>query len=223
MTDGLTDREATEQKTSPARPEQLTAGLPATSSAATKRSEHQSPEEKSPIINGVKLSALRSMLEAKHGFSLGHINDAALGQMVTIVISRASAPVRSPLAFAITAISSEIEELHSLALSLLEAEATQSAPREFCNTHTREFTGSCPLCAKEATGQLKILTPESSESAPVDRQAGVAFRESIRARRKTKNGSPVKNSAQEHPGLGGRIPLKSLQGPLRRPESPSVA
>ncbi|MBF0807642.1 hypothetical protein E4U03_03290 [Rothia nasimurium] len=139
-------------------------------------------EENSSIVRGVKLSALRSMLEAKLNISLTHISDAELGRMVIVVFSRATAPVRSPLAFAITAISTEIQELHSLAISLLEAETAQSKPKGFCYTHTREFTGTCPLCAKEASGQLKI---QESESA-VDGQAGAAFRDQIRARRQAK-------------------------------------
>lgn len=145
------------------------------------------PEENSPIVHGVKLSALRSMLEAKSGSSLASISDAELGRMVTIVVSRATAPVRSPLAFAITAIGSELQELHSLAVSLLAAEAAQKAPKGFCSTHTREFTGSCPLCAKEASGALCLEPTSAPESQGLDRAAGVAFREKIRARRLAQN------------------------------------
>ena len=147
----------------------------------------QAPEENSPIVHGVKLSALRSMLEAKSGSSLASISDAELGRMVTIVVSRATAPVRSPLAFAITAIGSELDELHSLAVSLLAAEAAQKAPKGFCSTHTREFTGSCPLCAKEASGALCLEPTSAPESQGLDRAAGVAFREKIRARRLAQN------------------------------------
>lgn len=147
-------------------------------------------EENSPIVHGVKLSALRSMLEAKLNTSLEHINDAELGRMVIVVISRATAPVRSPLAFAITAISSEIQELHSLAISLIDAESAQNKPKSTCQTHTYEFIGtSCPLCIKEATGQLPVQVPE----APVDRQAGMALRNQIRARLQAKRATPVVN------------------------------
>lgn len=79
---------------------------------------------------------------------------------------------------------SEVQELHSLALSLLEAEATRNKPKDFCQTHTREYTGEiCPLCAKEAAGQLKVQEP-----VPVgNRQVGAAFRDRIRARPQAKN------------------------------------
>ncbi|MBM7051063.1 MULTISPECIES: hypothetical protein [unclassified Rothia (in: high G+C Gram-positive bacteria)] len=49
--------------------------------------------------------------------------------------------------------------------------------------HTREYTGHCPLCLKEATGALTVESPET----PADPEAGKAFRDQIRARRLSQN------------------------------------
>ncbi|QRZ61781.1 hypothetical protein [Rothia sp. ZJ932] len=129
---------------------------------------------------------------------LDAVDTATLDAIMRLLVSREERrgkQVQNPVGFCIRAIANEpggIEALTALAtIERYTAQETQpayapaplpSAPVAFCQMHTREYTGTCPLCLKESTGALTIVSPE----IPADPEAGKAFRDQIRARREQK-------------------------------------
>ena len=150
---------------------------------------------------------LRTAINRSTPGLLDSVDGPTLDAIMRLLVSREERrgkQVQNPVGFCIRAIGNEpggIEALTALAtIERYTAQETQpaavpaplpAAPVAFCQVHTREYTGHCPLCAKEAVGQLKIQEPAPA----VDRQAGAAFRESIRARRTSHTPQKPKNAA----------------------------
>ncbi|MGH1978623.1 hypothetical protein [Rothia sp. L_38] len=132
------------------------------------------------ITRGVNHTKLRQELHQAQ-LNISSINDDILSQMIIIVLSRATQPVRSPQRFAYSCIAKEFYELISLAQSTLKPQET--AYLAFCEVHTREHSGTCPLCVKETTGHLVTVETEP----PADPEAGKALLAKLRARRLAQN------------------------------------
>ena len=132
------------------------------------------------ITHGVNHTKLRQDLHQAQ-LDTSTIDDDVLSQIITIVFSRATQPVRSPQRFAYSCIAKEFHELVSLAQTTLKHQ--EPAYLAFCEVHTREHSGTCPLCVKETTGDLAI---DSAEPA-ADPEAGKALLAKLRARRLAQN------------------------------------
>ncbi|WP_326504111.1 hypothetical protein [Rothia nasimurium] len=175
--DGLTDRKNPKEKSSPAKLQPAATKHPAPPLAAP---TSQSPEAPARITRGVNHTKLRQELHQAQ-LNISSINDDILSQMIIIVLSRATQPVRSPQRFAYSCIAKEFYELVSLAQSTLKPQET--ACLAFCEVHTREHSGTCPLCVKETTGHLVTVETEP----PADPEAGKALLAKLRARRLAQN------------------------------------
>lgn len=132
------------------------------------------------ITRGVNHIKLRQDLHQVQ-LDTSTIDDDVLSQIITIVFSRATQPVRSPQRFAYSCIAKEFHELVSLAQTTLKHQ--EPAYLAFCEVHTREHSGTCPLCVKETTGDLAV---DSAEPA-ADPEAGKALLAKLRARRLAQN------------------------------------
>lgn len=143
---------------------------------------------------------LRTAINRTNPGLLDSVDGPTLEAIMRLLVSREERrgrQVQNPVGFCLRAINNEPGGIEALTAQVnigrYTAQETQpasapaplpAAPVAFCQIHTREYTGAkCPLCAKEATGQLKIQEPAPA----VDRQAGAAFRDRIRARRQAKN------------------------------------
>ena len=151
---------------------------------------------------------LRTAINRTNPGLLDAVDGPTLDAIMRLLVSREERrgkQVQNPVGFCLRAIGNEPGGIEALTAQVnierYTAQETQpaaapaplpAAPVAFCQVHTREYTGAdCPLCAKEAVGQLKIQEPASA----VDRQAGAAFRESIRARRTSHAPQKPKNTA----------------------------
>ncbi|MBF0807318.1 hypothetical protein E4U03_01625 [Rothia nasimurium] len=190
QTDGLTGRGNLEEKFSPTAsepisPEPIAPDAPTSNPAmATPAASEpadpapQSPASASPawITRGVNHATLRQELHQALLETTG-ISEKLLAQMITIVFSRATQPVRSPQRFAYSCITKEFYELLSLAqATLAETQdpaatgATSGAPKRvkpsWCQLHNREYTSAaCPVCSNPRMAALE----ESQNSLPVAR------------------------------------------------------
>ncbi|MGH1977240.1 hypothetical protein [Rothia sp. L_38] len=141
---------------------------------------------------------LRTAINRTTPGMLDAVDGPTLDAIMRLLVSREERrgkQVQNPVGFCIRAIGNEpggIEALTALAtIERYTAQETQSAaapaplpsaPVAFCQVHTREYTGHCPLCLKEATGALTTISPET----PADVEAGKALRDQLRARRQAK-------------------------------------
>lgn len=173
--DGLTDREHIREISSAA-----TDVVNASKSLEVAPEPAQAPAW---ITRGVNHTKLRQELHQAR-LDTSSISDELLREVITIVLSRASQPVRSPQRFAYSCIAKEFHELVSLAQSTLKPQET--ACLAFCEVHTREHSGTCPLCVKETTGHLVTVETEP----PADPEAGKALLAKLRARRLAKTQPP---------------------------------
>lgn len=141
---------------------------------------------------------LRTAINRSNPGLLDAVDGPTLDAIMRLLVSREERrgkQVQNPVGFCIRAIGNEpggIEALTALAtIERYTAQETQpatapaplpSVPVAFCQVHTREYTGHCPLCIKEATGALTTISPET----PADVEAGKALRDQLRARRQAK-------------------------------------
>lgn len=180
LTDGLTDRRNSEGKFSPITSEPISPvlsapELPGSASEAEVRvapgsaaAAPQPPASEIPgwITRGVNHATLRRQLHQAQLETTG-ISEELLAQMIAIVFSRATQPVRSPQRFAYSCIAKEFYELLSLAQATfaetqdpVAAGAAPTAPKRvkpsWCQLHNREYTSAaCPVCSNPRIAALE--------------------------------------------------------------------
>lgn len=108
----------------------------------------QTPGLSPRITHGVNHTKLRQDLHQAH-LDTSTIDDDVLSQIITIVFSRATQPVRSPQRFAYSCITQEFHELISLAQS---TQRQQNPPQRLtCPIHNLDYSagGECRSCAAD--------------------------------------------------------------------------
>lgn len=124
-----------------------------------RKSENSSPR----ITRGVNHSKLRQDLYQAQ-LDTSAIEDDVLSQIITIVFSRATQPVRSPQRFAFSCISKEFHELVSLAESVIEQENPAPAPQRLtCPIHHADHLAGreCPGCRAD-----RLAAPSEAPWSP---------------------------------------------------------
>ncbi len=145
--------------------------------------ESDSSRTPARIVRGVSLDQLRSRV----GNLPEDVSDDLLAAVVEIVLDRASAPVKSPLAFVASSVRAEPELLVSQGRSWLAmttpgestpalAPGSPKRSERVCGLHNITFTQECPSCRADA-----LAAPSrAGEDTSTD---GQEFRKQIRRRR----------------------------------------
>ena len=146
-------------------------------------SEADSSTSPARIVRGVSLDQLRSRV----GNLPEDVSDDLLAAVVEIVLDRASAPVKSPLAFVASSVRAEPELLVSQGRSWLAmttpgestpalAPGSPKRSERVCGLHNITFTQECPSCRADALAAPSRAVEDTSTD-------GQEFRKQIRRRR----------------------------------------
>ncbi|WP_346924455.1 hypothetical protein [Rothia sp. (in: high G+C Gram-positive bacteria)] len=149
--------------------------------------------------SGLAQHQLRSAMNRSYPGMLDAVDVETLDGIMRMLVNREERrgqQVKNPVGFCIKAIEREPGGISALvALANIERYTAQdqvvdeasasisTAPVAFCSEHTREYTGQCLLCLKEASGIL----PAVADETPTDVSAGQALLAQIRARRENKS------------------------------------